>query len=103
VLVERMDDEVELRAELRDADDGERAARPERLECLADDGEVPDRLEGVIGAAAREVADGGDRIRRRSVDGVGRAERPGELELRRDDVDRDDLRGAGEDAALDAT
>src|SRR5262249_57136569 len=57
-ILERVDDEVELRAELRDADDRERAAGSERLQRLADHGQVADRLERVICAAAREVADG---------------------------------------------
>src|SRR5438094_287356 len=82
VLVEGVDHEVEPRADLRHADDGERAARAERVERLADDGEVADRLEGVVGAAAREIADGGDGVVLPGVDRVRGAETARQLELR---------------------
>src|SRR5207249_4470806 len=81
VLVEGVDHEVERRADLRHADDGERAACAERVERLADDGEVADRLEGVVGAAARQVADGGDGVVLRRVDRVRGAETARQLEL----------------------
>src|SRR6266566_1747138 len=87
VLVEGMDHEVEPRADLRHTDDGERAARAERL---ADDREVADRLEGVVGAAAREIADGRDGVVLPGVDRVRGAETARQLELRGHDVDGDD-------------
>src|SRR5205814_7831896 len=102
VLVEGVDHEVEPRADLRHADDGERAARAERLERLADDREVADRLEGVVGAAAREIADGGDGVVLPGVDRVCGAEPARQLELRGHHVDRDDLGRAGSHAALHA-
>src|SRR5438093_2728889 len=102
VLVEGVDHEVEPRADLRHADDGERAARAERLERLADDGEVADRLEGVVGAAAREIADGGDGVVLPGVDRVRGAEAARELELRGHDVDGDDPGRPRQHAALHA-
>src|SRR5437870_7855963 len=72
VLVERVDDELEARAELRDADDGERAAGSERLERLLDDREAADGLERVVGAAAGQVLDRRDGIVARGVDGMRR-------------------------------
>src|SRR5881392_1647915 len=95
VLVEGVDHEVEPRADLRHADDGERAARAERVERLADDREVADRLEGVVGAAAREIADGGDGVVLPGVDRVCGAEPARQLELRGHHVDRDDPGRAG--------
>src|SRR5437660_5272387 len=102
VVVEGVDHEVEPRADLRHADDGERAARAERVERLADDGEVADRLEGVVGAAAREIADGGDGVVLPGVDRVRGAETARQLELRGHDVDRDDLGRPRQHAALHA-
>src|SRR5881409_2640646 len=102
VLVEGVDHEVEPRADLGHADDGERAARAERVERLADDGEVADRLEGVVGAAAREIADGGDRVVLPGVDRVRGTETARQLELRGHDVDRDDLGRPRQHAALHA-
>src|SRR5581483_12518108 len=72
VLVELVDDDVEARAELRHADDRERPAGTERVERLADDGEAPDRLERVVGAAAGERLHRRDRIVRGRVDRVRR-------------------------------
>src|SRR5437773_210781 len=74
VLVERVHDELEARAELRDADDGERPAGPERVERLLDDREVADGLEGVVRAAARQLLDRRHRIVARGVDRVRGAE-----------------------------
>src|SRR5881396_3856101 len=102
VLVEGVDHEVERRADLRHADDGERAARTERVERLADDGEAADRLEGVVGAPARQVADRGDGVVLRRVDRVRGAETTRQLELRGHDVDGDDPGRAREHAALHA-
>src|SRR5439155_467482 len=102
VLVEGVDDELEARAELRDADDGERAAGPERLERLLDDGEAADGLERVVGAAARQVLDRRDGIVARGVDRVRRAEPAREGELLGHDVDGDDPGRTRENAALDA-
>src|SRR3989442_1045014 len=102
VLVERVDDELEARAELRDTDDGERTARPERVQGLLDDGEATDGLERVVGPAAGQVLDRGHRIVARGVHGVRRAEPARERELVGDDVDRDDLGRAREHAALHA-
>src|SRR5881396_3476564 len=106
-LVERVtarDELVDLEpaADLGHADDGERAARAERVERLADDGEVADRLEGVVGAAAREIADGGDGVVLPGVDRVRGAETARQLELRGHDVDRDDLGRSRQHAALHA-
>src|SRR5207249_2258338 len=102
VLVVGVDDELEARAELRDADDGERAAGPERLERLLDDGEAADGLERVVGAAARQVLDRRDGIVARGVDRVRRAEPARERELLGHDVDGDDPGRTREHAALDA-
>src|SRR5881628_1939295 len=102
VLVEGVDHEVERRADLRHADDGERAARAEGVERLADDGDAADRLEGVVGAPARQVADGGDGVVLGRVDRVRGAETPRQLELRGHDVDRDDPGRPGQHAALHA-
>src|SRR3989442_2774014 len=102
VLVEGMDHEVEPRADLRHADDGERAARAERVERLVDDGEVADRLEGVVGAAAREIPDGGDGVVLPGVDRVRGAETARQLELRGHDIDGDDPGRPRQHAALHA-
>src|SRR5947199_10206788 len=102
VLVEGVDHEVERRADLRHADDGERAARTERVERLADDGEAADRLEGVVGAPARQVAVRGDGVVLPGVDRVRGAEAARELELRGHDVDGDDPGRPRQHAALHA-
>ena len=61
-----------------------------------------DGLEGVVHAAAGELAHLADRVALRRVDGVGGAELAGQLELRLEHVDGDDLAGAGDGGALDA-
>src|SRR5207249_5237630 len=76
VLVEGVDHEVERRADLRHADDGERAARAERVERLADDGEVADRLEGVVGAEIGR-ASCRERVESRGVEGAGEKKETG--------------------------
>src|SRR5262245_50367259 len=79
-----------------------RAGEVAREERLAEDLGMPDRLDADVGpVAARRLADRGDRIGLRRVDGVGRAEllRPAELLVV--EVDRDDRGGAGELRARD--
>src|SRR5207249_3153476 len=89
--------------------EGEDAAREppgaqivERGERLGEEGEVADRLEGVVGAAAREIADGGDGVVLPGVDRVRGAEAARELELRGHDVDGDDPGRPRQHAALHA-
>ena len=58
---------------------------------------MPDGLDADVGAvAAGERPDRLDRVARRGVDGVGGAERRGQLELARVEVDGDDRGRAGE-------
>ena len=62
---------------------------------------MPGRLEHMVGAAAAgEGADLVDDVGGAGIDGVGRAERLGPLELGRADVGGDDRAGAGEPRAL---
>src|SRR5437867_1441611 len=68
VLIERLHDELRARTELRHADDRARAPRAERVERLADHAHVADRLEGIVGAAAGQVAHRADGILARGVD-----------------------------------
>src|SRR4026209_869126 len=63
------------------------AAGPHAVEALLGGLLEPDRLERVVGAAIGQLADGLDRIARRRIDRVGRAQLLCRGELRIDDVD----------------
>src|SRR2546427_2649692 len=94
--------ELDLRVRRQNTDDGGGAPDGQALDGLAHEGCVPDGLEGVIHAGpARESADRLDRIVLRAVDDVGRADAPGHLQLRLEDIDADDLTGAADARPLD--
>ena len=81
--------DLDLLAERDHADDGRRAALAQHVERLLGGRLQPDRLERVVDAAAGEL----DAPRATAsvvgrVDDIGGAERPRQLELRRDAVDR---------------
>ena len=69
VVVEVVDHEAGLGAELGHAEQRERAAPVEQVDALADQGRVADALEDVVDAVGQaEVLDRGDRV----VDGARR-------------------------------
>ena len=93
--------DLDALAERDHADHGGGAALAEHVERLLRGGREADRLERVVDAAAGELEHGADRIDRRRVDDVGRAERQREVALRRDAVDGDDAARADDRGGLD--
>src|SRR3972149_5424553 len=91
-----------LRRHRRDPDDDRHPALAERIVRLAHGGRKADGLEGVLHPLpVGERPDLLDPVRRRAVDGVRGAQLPGEFELIRENIDRDDLLRAGDRRALD--
>src|SRR5262245_55135630 len=98
---ERRAVELDLLADRDHADDRRGAARTQTLEHLLGRLLEADRLERVVHAGARELADRLDGIRRGGVHGVRGAELLCRLELVGDDVHRDDHPRTGDHRALD--
>src|SRR5262245_27685698 len=103
VVVEVVDHEAGLGAELGHAEQGERAAPVEQVDALADEGRVADALEHVVGAVGQaEVLDRGDGVvGAAGVDEVGGAEPAGHGLLVGVGVDHHDAAGGGDAGGLD--
>ena len=106
VVVERVDHEARLGAELGHAEQDALAAPVEQVDGVADQGRVADALEGVVDAVGQaevlhrlhELAVAGERG---AVEEVGGAELAGDRLLARVGVDHDDAAGGAEAGRLD--
>ena len=78
------------------AQDRRRSPLAERLDALLDEGRQSGGVERVVGTSAGDPSDLVDRIGLRSVDRVGGAQFPGQLESGRNHVDCDDGGRAGD-------